>query len=221
YPPMTAISGPIDDNPPEGFLAAPGEYTVSLSKRVGGKTTELVAAQSFTVERLRKGALPGAPIAETVAFWERVAKMDQSVSAADQALSDVSSNLESLEFAIANTRSTPTTLDAQWSKLKAEVDAIEEMLFGNQSMAEVGQDPPPNIVSRLNKVATGVSNSAYGPTKTHRQTLAYAEQDFAVVRERLLKVQNEGIPSLEKAIVDAGGPPIGAGHIPAIGSRDR
>ena len=67
FPAMDAVgTGPgYPDEEVTGFLAAPGSYTVSLSKTVRGETTELVAAQPFEVERLREGALPGAePAAE-------------------------------------------------------------------------------------------------------------------------------------------------------------
>ena len=62
FPAITPVSldAKIDpDNEPQGFLAAPGTYTVSLSQRVRGETVELAAPQEFIVERLRDGALPG------------------------------------------------------------------------------------------------------------------------------------------------------------------
>ncbi|MBI1393602.1 MAG: glycosyl hydrolase [Alphaproteobacteria bacterium] len=218
YPPMEAIAAPVEgEDAPEGFLAAPGDYTVSLAKRVRGKTTELVGPQAFKVERLRTGALPGAPINEVVAFWERVAKLDRAVGASNQSIEALEAKLAGLKTAIGYTRTAPSDLDTEWSRLRNELDNIVEKLSGNQSKAVVGQEPEPNITQRLGKVGIGVGLSAYGPTKTHRQVLGYAEQDFAVVRERLVKLKDEAVPALEAAIIEAGGPVVGAGPIPAAG----
>ena len=50
YPDTSAANPPgPDGDEPNGYLVAPGEFTVSLSKRVRGETTELVEAKPFTV----------------------------------------------------------------------------------------------------------------------------------------------------------------------------
>ena len=209
---------PINSNPnrnSQGFLAAPGTYTVSLSKRVRGKTVELVAPQSFEVERLRRdGALPGASTDDVVAFWERTAKLQRSVSAAASTVTALGEKAELLKKALANTRSAPDALDDEWQAIRTEIFDIEGILGGNQSMNEVGQDTPANVRSRLGKVLVGVGNSTYGPTTTHRETLGYAEEAYDELLERINTLQQTTIPAFETSLIEAGGPWTPGGVVP-------
>ena len=208
---------PINSNPnrnSQGFLAAPGTYTVSLSKRVRGKTVELVAPQSFEVERLRDGALPGASTDDVVAFWERTAKLQRSVSAAASTVTALGEKAELLKKALANTRSAPDALDDEWQAIRTEIFDIEGILGGNQSMNEVGQDTPANVRSRLGKVLVGVGNSTYGPTTTHRETLGYAEEAYDELLERINTLQQTTIPAFETSLIEAGGPWTPGGVVP-------
>ena len=215
FPAMSAVTGDEDpENPPTGFLAAPGEYSVSLSKRVRGETTELVAAQPFTVERLRRGALPGMEPAETVAFWERLARLQRAVSAAGQSINHLGGKMDHLKTALARSRTAPDALDAQWRTLRRELYEIEAALSGNQSMNEVGQDTPPNVQSRLGKLMSGTGLSTYGPTATHLEVIGYAEADFTAIRDRLNAIASTDIPALEAALIEAGAPWTPGGAVP-------
>jgi len=82
-------------------------------------------------------------------------------------------------------------------------------------MAEVGQDPPANVQSRLGKVMIGTGQSTYGPTATHLQTLGAAEADFETVRTRLNALQQTTIPAFEASLIAAGAPWTAGGVIPA------
>jgi hypothetical protein len=57
---------------PEGFMVAPGTYTVTLAKQIDGVVTNLSEAMEFDVVRMRKGALEGAEPDQVVAFWEEI-----------------------------------------------------------------------------------------------------------------------------------------------------
>ena len=202
------------DRQPQGFLAAPGTYTVSLSQRVNGETIELVSAQEFEVERLRDGALPGADTDDVVAFWERTARLQRSVTAASSTVTALNKKMRGLKRAVARTRSAPEDLDEQWQAIRSELFDIEEAMSGNQSMNEVGQELPPTVQGRLGKVLIGIGNSTYGPTTTHRQVLEFAETDFSELRERINELTETAIPNLETAIFEADGPWVPGGTIP-------
>ena len=216
FPAMDPVSaGPnYPDEDVQGFLAAPGEYTVSLSKVVRGETTELVPAQSFTVERLREGALPGADVDSVVAFWERLALLQRSVTAASVTTGQLQTKVEELKVALKRTRTAPAALDDQWRAIRTELNAINSTLNGNQAMAAIGQDAPATVTSRIGKVLVGTAYQTYGPTETHRQTLAYAESDFETIRQRINTLQETTIPAFEAALLEAGGPWTSGGIIP-------
>ena len=218
FPPMDAITaGPSYPNEDlQGFFAAPGTYTVSLSKVVRGETTELVAPQSFEVERLREGALPGADVESVVAFWERLANLQRSVTAADHALDGLEQKVDDLKVALSRTRSAPAGLDDQWRSIRTEYNAIVSELRGNQAMAKVGEPAPATVLNRIDSVLVGTAYSTYGPTETHRQSLEYAEGDFEAIRQRINALHEEAIPAFEAALSDAGAPWTPGGPIPPL-----
>lgn len=217
YPAMS----PVGDEPGypyeevTGYFAAPGTYTVSLSKRVRGVTTELVGPQEFFVERLREGALPGAGAEAAVAFWDRLGKLERGASAADRTTEALEKRIDDLKIALSRTRTAPDDLDDQWQAIRTEWQDIVEALSGNQAMAEIGQEPPATILSRIGKVEIGTSQSTYGPTPTHIASLEIAEADFDSVRVRLNTLQQTTIPTFEAALIEAGAPWAPGGVIPA------
>ena len=216
FPAMEAVgTGPGYPNEDvQGFLATPGTYTVSLSKVVRGETTELVPPQTFEVERLREGALPGADMESVVAFWERLASLQRSTTAADEATEHLQKKVDDLKIALGRARAAPAALDDQWRAIRTELNAITSELSGNQAMAVVGQEPPANVLSRIDKVLVGTGFSTYGPTETHRQTLEYAEADFEALRQRINTLTESTIPAFETALIDAGAPWTPGGIIP-------
>lgn len=207
------------DDEHTGFLAAPGTYSVSLSKIVRGEITELAPAQDFEVERLREGALPGAEIEGVTAFWERAGALQRSVTAANQTAEHLRARVDQLKEAIDRTRAAPQTLDQDWRDIRTEMNAIISDLRGNQAMAAIGEEPPATVQSRIGKVLVGVSYSTYGPTGTHRETLRYAEEEFEAIRQRINSLREEEIPALETAILEAGGPWVPGAPVPAASSQ--
>ncbi len=216
FPAMSPVGKPSEDpeDRPRGFLAAPGQYTVELAKRVRGKTTPLVGPKPFAVKRLRKGALPGAEPAQVVAFWERLGKDQRAISAAAAETRVLKKKIKDLKIALERTRSAPDGLDDQWLAARTELENIIAALMGNQAKAEVGEDVPATVMSRLSEVMIGTSFSTYGPTPTHLKTLGYAESDFKALRDRINTLQQRTIPALEQALIDAGGPWTPGGLIP-------
>ena len=211
YPAVNAIAydpaeRPTEDRQPRGFLALPGEYTVSLSQRVNGVTTELAPAQPFTVERMTSGALEGAELADVEAFWKRTANLLRNASAAAQVIAELKARLELMKQAIAQAQGAPDELDQQWHEVRTALHNIEEQLVGNQAQNELGTFAPANISSRLGRVLTGVSYSTYGPTGTHRKVLGYAEKDYEALKARLSSLQQQGFPALEAALNAASAP---------------
>ncbi|WP_262693544.1 VPS10 domain-containing protein [Kordiimonas aquimaris] len=212
YPSQQAVSG---GNEPQGFLAAPGTYSVTLSKRVRGVTTVMAGPDNFEVKPLSSGALKGADPADAVAFWERTSKLQRSVSAAISSLRGLDTRLGNLKTAITRSRTAPSSLDDEWQAIRTEVYAIDEALSGNRTQNAGFGATPQTIQSRLGKVLTGTGSSTYGPTKTHRDVLGYAEADFEAVRTRLNTLLGTTLPAFEARLIEAGAPWVAGAAIPA------
>ena len=201
------------EDEPSGFLVAPGEYTVSLSRRAQGETVELVAPQPFTVERLRDGALP--PQADAQDFWDQVATLDRSVTAAGLSLTELETRVGHLKTAASRVRGgDPVALDNGWQAIRDEVNALSELLNGNPARNALFERTLPTVRSRLNVVLTGLGGSTYGPTQTHREQFGHAEAEFDTIRTRMTTLTETTIPNFEAELLAAGAPWVPGARIP-------
>ncbi|MBB4210168.1 photosystem II stability/assembly factor-like uncharacterized protein [Rhodothalassium salexigens DSM 2132] len=218
FPAQTAIGTPASypDREPKGFLAAPGDYTVSLVARVDGKTKQLVSPKPFTVERLRDGALDGAEPEAVVAFWRDLSTLQRSVTGAMQAVGLLEDRLGLIKTAIARSEAAPAELDAQWAEIRDELYEIDAGLSGHKARAEVGALQGPSVAERLGKVLVGTARSTYGPTATHSAVFDEALAQFEGLRARIETLRGETIPALETALMDAGAPWVKGAPLPPV-----
>ncbi len=216
YPPTAAV-GTIsedEDRAPDGMLAMPGGYTVTLSKEIDGTVTELAGPVTFQVERLYEGALEGRGDAETEAFRQRIADLQHGVSAASKALADALERAAAMDAALARTPAAPGELDAQLHELRGKLLDLEQRMSGNRAKREVGEKVTPNVRSRLRFAMSGVANSTYGPTPNLEKTLSIAEDQFAEIKAALEDVLDNRMPAMERALSDAGAPWVEGQAIP-------
>ena len=216
YPDRTVVTAPgntEDDDEPTGFLVAPGNYTVSLSKQVRGETTLLVEDKPFLVERLRDGALP--PQADAIEFREDIAEFDRIVKAAGAGLNELKGKVATLK--IATQRAIDGDLDAlqsDWQAINAETNALDEMFNGNVAKNIIRERQVPTVSDRLRVIMLNLGNSNYGPTQTHRDQYEYALEEFEEIRTRIKTLGETTIPAFEQDLVDAGAPWVSGGVIP-------
>lgn len=213
FPSQSAITrapGPNSDG--SGFLVSPGQYTVSLSKRVRGVTTQLVGPQAFNVERLRDGALPAQ--ADAADFWAEISAMDRKVTAAAAVLDNAKTRIDLMAVAVARATGDVTALDNRLTALRNEVNTLDAMMNGNQARNAIAERTQPTVRSRLGTVMFGVSASTYGPTQTHRDQFGYAKTEFEDVKNRLRTLTQSSIPAFERELEAAGAPWVAGGALP-------
>lgn len=218
YPSRSAVTQPAaegaEPGDASGYLAGPGEYTVELIRQEDGEFVQVSAPQTFQVERLTEGALPGSPDDEVVAFWERIGSLQHQVSAASAAIGQTHTRLNVLQTALTRTRTAPGELDARLDALRQELFEIEEALSGNQSHGGFYGAQPETVQSRLSFAQLGTLNAAYGPAPSHERQLGMAEDEFADIRADLSALTEDAIPAFEQALADAGGPWTPAAPLP-------
>ena len=208
YPATAAVGGQggFFGGTPQGFLAAPGNYQVSLGQWQDGIYTELVGARPFTVKPLREGVLPGATPEEAVAFWEQLASLQRSLSATGQILTGTDERLKHMAEALGRSRTSPQTLDVKLRAAQLELDALRVALNGDPLAEVVGALRAPTVNDRLGVATIGTMFSTSGATPMHQQQVALAEAEFVQIKGRLERLINEAIPALEQELDDAGAP---------------
>jgi photosystem II stability/assembly factor-like uncharacterized protein len=190
---------------PEGFMVAPGTYSVELAKRIDGEVTPLAGPVEFDVVQLRDGALDGASTDEVAAFWNRLQDMQRKLSAANRTLTDARDKVDALHTALARSTAAAGDLDQRLYALDQQLYDIEEQISGKPSMETLNESQH-TISGRVFVAMIGVGRSTYGPTPTHERSLQIAEQQFVDVRAELNAIVEQRIPELEQALFDAGAP---------------
>lgn len=202
-----------DATEPSGFLVAPGNYSVQLSKMVDGVMTDLSEPLRFEVQRMREGALPGTAPAQAAAFWQELSLFQRDLGAVNAALGAARTRVNQLRTAVQRTQAAPGGLDTQWRSLKAAYDALDLQVNGSTAADQIGVPVPATLGQRLQSLLVSTANATYGPTATQREQYDFARTEFADVRTRLKAMIETDIPALERAITAAGGPAIAGGTL--------
>jgi hypothetical protein len=213
YPTTAAIREPSDDewrrgpaDPNSGFMAPPGSYTVTLSKRVDGEVTDLSGAVAFEVKRVFPGVLEGTPPLETAAYMAQVAALNRAVTAASEMVQHGFKRVDNLERGLARSQTAPGGLDSELEAFKQKLYRVDELLNGNRSLGSMGEVRSPTISGRLRNAAMTDGMSDYGPTATHRRSLEIATEQFAELEPRIRQLLDVELPALEAKMEAAGVP---------------
>lgn len=208
---------PGHDDGPEGMMAAPGVYTVSLSKEVDGVITELQSPQPFNVVPLhKKGALKAIDHKAVAAFWKEVETIDGVTSATEQALGLAITRLDRLEKALDRASAAPGKLDAQFAGIRSRLLALDTQLNGNPAKTQVGAKNAPSISSRFDHVELGAFRSTYGPTPAMLTSVEILKEELSEVQTKLELLLNQDIPAFEKALQSSGAPWVPGQALPKL-----
>jgi len=195
-------------NGPTGVMASPGQYTVAISQEVNGEITQLTEPQSFNVKPLRSGALKGAAYDQVAAFWQELSSTRHEVAVTNKKLSEALKRVELIAKALQNSLAEHGELDETYNEIVAELHSLDLQMNGNRSKQQIGEKTKVTIGSRLGAVSIGTGLSTYGPTPTHRKTLAIAKKELAVLKPKIEQVVSVKIPALESKLAEIGAPYI-------------
>jgi hypothetical protein len=191
---------------PVGPLAAPGSYTVTMYRRLGGQLTQVSEPQGFVVKPMREGTLPGSTPEAAVAFSRESAETLRQASAVKHILLDTADRLKLLEAALMSSAGIDTALDAEARALERRLLDLGREFRGNELQSKVGEPIPSTITDRLEAVTMGTRHSTYGPTPNLRKTLTIAQEDLAEVNADLRQLVEVDIPAFEAKLEAAGVP---------------
>ncbi|MBT7399983.1 MAG: glycosyl hydrolase, partial [Bacteroidetes Order II. Incertae sedis bacterium] len=203
YPSPQAVTSADASSTASGMLAQPGQYTVTMSKRIDGVVTELSAPQSFDVVPLREGALPGASHADVAAFFRAYENAVGRNSVLDASLSEAMDTITKMEIALSRATGGTGDLDSRIHDAKQGLLNLRADVYGPPARQEPGERVAPTVGSRLSVLDIGLVTSTYGPTQTHKEQLQIVNEHLAGF-ESTLSVINESLTGIRIALRDAG-----------------
>ena len=168
--------------------------------------TQLAEPQTFEVERLYEGSLPGKSDSEIASFRAEMNDLIAQVSTSAYQLDQAMKKVDAMETALARS-SADMTLYKDIYRAKMDLNALDLQLNGNKAKAEIGERDAPTIRNRMFIGYRGLSTN-YGPTPNHRQSIEIAKQELADMNTKLMKLVETELPRIEKALQKAGAPLI-------------
>lgn len=186
------------------LMAPPGTYNATLYKREGSTITQLAEPVSLTLEAIYDAALTTNSSEQVLDFGKQVSNAQKRAAVANSVIKTIEKQLKALRTAIDGTPSDVTGLETQFAAIQTELNALNLAMTGLKSRDRKGAKPA-NIMSRLG-YAMSANWSNYGPTQQHKEQFGYAIEGLDSVAKRLHTLQTTTVPSLQQAIIDAGGP---------------
>jgi photosystem II stability/assembly factor-like uncharacterized protein len=192
--------------PPQGPLAAPGKYTVSLAKRAGDVTTPLAEPQTFEAVPLGNATLAAQDRKATLAFQQKVARLQRAVVGAISAVEEGLTRVNAIEKALLETPGADLKMLDEARALEERLKDVNEQLQGDVVKASHNEPTPPAIADRVFLVVGGAWSSTSAPTETHQANYQLAAQAFAPVLEQIRKTVGEDLVNLENRLESVGAP---------------
>ena len=199
-------------SPPQGPMALPGEYSVSLSKRVEGEMVEIAAAKSFTLKSLFEGGLVTDNRQELLDFEQQSAALYRAVSGANRALGEIQDRIDHLLKAAVDTPSSSEQQAQALRGLNSRMADLRVRFSGDRTISGRAEKVPMSISARINRIVGGHWDSQSAVTDSYRDSLVIAEQQFMDALGEL-KTIAEDLAAIE-ADLQAEGAPWTPGRTP-------
>jgi photosystem II stability/assembly factor-like uncharacterized protein len=200
------------ESPPQGPMALPGQYSVSLSKRVEGELVEISAAQSFTLKPLFEGDLVTDDRQALLEFEMQSNDLYRAIMGANKAHGEIQARIDHLLKAAMET---PSSNEAQAQSLRvlnARMQDLKVRFGGDSTISSRAEPVPMSITSRISSIVGGHWDSQSAVTENYRNSYRIAEQQFRQALPELKAIAAD--LSKVEAELQAEGAPWTPGRIP-------
>jgi len=200
-PPPPSVFG----SPQVGPLVVPGEYSVTLAKRVNGVVSELSEPQSFTLKPLHDTPEATTNRPELLAFQQETAKLARVVSATTSTSSELRNRLAHLKLSIETVGGPSDSLRAQVQSLETQLDNADVKLNGDRTVSGRNEPAPWSIRARVSQVRGWGWQSQSPATGSSKDALEIAKADLNTVLGEMRGIE-AGISRIEDQLEALGAP---------------
>jgi photosystem II stability/assembly factor-like uncharacterized protein len=188
-----------------GIMATPGTYSVTMSKMVDGKVTQITDPMNFEVVPLGEGALKGASYTEINSFREEYQNFQQDMTATNTELSKSISTIEAMHRAAMKATKPSDELVSRVHQTKMRLMDIDKEMHGDETKGEIGErsNPTPGNGNMAGMVAL---RTTYGPTANHKAAFQRANEQLQEIKVKIKDVSENVLPQLERDLKAAGAP---------------
>jgi len=219
YPPPSPIElkDPEPDvfsPPPDGPLVAPGKYNVQLVKRVDGVETKVGQPQTVNVVPLYLSTMKDSDRVAVLDFQKKAARLQRAVMGAGKVTAEALTRVKYVRRSLDQIAGPDPKLAADVNAIDTALHDIDEQINGDPVLKGHNEASLPSLTDRINIAVNGFTTTA-APTATHREALAIVEQQAGPLLERLHKVIEVDLASVDSRL-NALGAPWTPGRVPKV-----
>jgi hypothetical protein len=200
------------ESPPQGPLALPGQYTVTLSKRVEGQLVDISSPQSFALKPLFEGGLVTDDRQALLEFEMQSNDLYRAILGANKARDEIQARIDHLLKAAA---ATPSSSEDQAQALRALNTRMQDLKVrfqGDSTISSRSEPVPMSMTNRISTIVSGHWDSQSAVTENYRNAYRIAEQQF---RQALVELKAVAADLVKvEASLQADGAPWTPGRIP-------
>ncbi len=200
------------ESPPQGPMALPGQYTVTMSKRVEGQQVDISSARSFALKPLFEGGLVTDDRQALLNFEMQSNDLYRAIMGANKARSEIQGRIDHLLKAAADTPSSSEDQAQALRALNTRMQDLEVRFSGDSTVSGRAEPAPMSLNSRINNIVGGHWDSQSGVTDNYRDSYMIAEQQFRQALTELNAIASD-LAEVEAAL-QAEGAPWTPGRIP-------
>ncbi|MES2556150.1 MAG: glycosyl hydrolase [Bacteroidota bacterium] len=169
----------------EGALVTAGTYSVEVVLVKDGKSESLVPKTNFKVKALNNQSLLATNKTELIQFRKEVAELSRSISGSGKLMQETTEKLNLMKTAITNYPNADIRLLEEVRAIKLGLSDCSLLLYGDGLKASREFETAPAISGRLGNVEYQLYESTTGVTKTQKDNIAIAEEEYATFRKQL------------------------------------
>jgi hypothetical protein len=208
FSPVSII--PFDDSfpwnePDKGYMAMPGQYTVSLSKFEDGKFTELPAPQTFNCKWLYNTDITEKDKIALDEFNKKAAELTIRVTGADAQRLELVNKIAYLKKATLETEKVPNYIYPRILTAELNLEDLNQKLNGDQLRGKYEGGVPTSIKQRVEIITSGLWSTTSAPSETFIQNYEAARSKVNELSV-LLKSIGDEIKQIELILEKYGAP---------------
>jgi photosystem II stability/assembly factor-like uncharacterized protein len=196
---------PYWESAPRGPLAVPGSYTVTLTKREGGKLIELAVPESFTVKSLPLSPETSDDPAAVQAFHRKAGELYRAVEGASAHVAELDNRIAHLKAAL---RDTPRATEADEQSLRAIAARLADIgvaLNGDSTVSSRNEPVAWSVSRRAGIVYQWLLDTRSPVPAMYEASYNIAATEFAAVAADL-KATVRDLDALESRLESLGAP---------------
>ena len=190
---------------PIGPMVVPGEYSVTISKRINGVVTALSGPETFTVKPIDASPEATNDRAGLLAFQQETSDLSRAVSGANAASRELRNRLAYLKRAVETLNAPNDDQRTRIQQIETILDDTDLALTGDRTISSRNEPAPWSISARVGEVrGWGWSNQSPA-TGSSQDALAIAKQEFTTALSQLRDVEQR-LTALEDELEQLGAP---------------